>query len=154
MSETSIVTGKVDLEKLLKRTKHHPKGRVQIDDATGEVKNPKNPVIEKDVEVRTLVDGKEVTKLIDRQGGHVLAEGSVWRAGMRWNGKVGAEAYHEMCLQYERQAAMGRTKDDFRPELTEDEKVDYLKWKKGKGIELSEQETKDLAVLAPEKKSK
>lgn len=137
MSETSIKSGKVDLEKLLKHTKHHPKGRVQMDE-NGEIKNPKNPVIEKDVEVKTLVDGKEVVMKINRYGGHVkgeepFARGGVWRAGLCKKGRSGPEVYFEMCELYARRKAAGKGKDDFRPELELAEVEDYQKWLKEAG---------------------
>jgi hypothetical protein len=139
MSETTIRTGKVDLEKLLKRTKHHPKGRVQIDEQTGEVKSPKNPIVEM-VSTNKVEDGKVIVIEVPRYAGNVTGEGSIWRAAMCKNEmQVGGkkliascpeEMYHKLTELYEERVALGRGKDDFRPELSDAEMASYLAWKK------------------------
>lgn len=139
MSETTIKTGKVDLEKLLKRTKFHPKGRVQIDEATGEVKNPKNPIVEM-VKTSKVEDGKAIEIEVPRHAGNVSGEGSVWRLAMcKSEMQVGGqkitatcpeELYHKMTQLYEQRVELGRAKDDFRPELSDEEMKSYLAWKK------------------------
>lgn len=139
MSETTIKTGKVDLEKLLKRTKHHPKGRVQLDPETGEVMNPKNPIVGT-AKLAKVEDGKVTEIEVPRHAGHVTGENTVWRMAMcKSNVQIGGkkleascpeELYHKMTELYEERVELGRAKDDFRPELTDDEMKSYLAWKK------------------------
>lgn len=133
MAETSIKSGEVNLARLLKHTEFHPKGRVEIDE-NGEVKNPKNP---KKGKVKTTVveDGVARKIEIDRFQGHVTGEGSVWRIAMTKNGKTGPETYFDMSKEYAKRLALGRSKDDFRPELELVELEDYVKWLKKNGKE-------------------
>lgn len=139
MSETTIKTGKVDLEKLLKRTKFHPKGRVQIDEETGEVKNPKNPIVGT-AKLAKVEDGKAIEIEVPRHAGHVTGEGTIWRIAMcKKEMQIGGqtlrascpeELYHKMTELYEQRVELGRAKDDFRPELSDEEMKSYLAWKK------------------------
>lgn len=139
MSETTIKSGKVDLEKLLKRTKFHPKGRVQIDEKTGEVKNPKNPTVGT-AKVGKVEDGKAVEIEIPRYQGQVKGENSVWRialcqkqvavGGKLLKGECPEEIYHQMNMLYEERKAQGKGKDDFRPELSDEETKAYQEWLK------------------------
>lgn len=145
MSETTVKTGEVNLAKLVKRTKFHPKGRVQLDE-NGEIKNPKNPTAGK-ANVEVLEDGQRVTKEIDRYAGMVTGEGTVWRiamckpevqiAGQILKASCPEELYDEMTKLYEKRKTLGKGTDDFRPELSDAEMEAYLEWKK-KGSKKSE----------------
>jgi hypothetical protein len=139
MSETTSKTGEVNLAKLLKRTQFHPKGRVQIDEATGEIKNSKNPKAGK-AKMTKIEDGQPIQIEVDVFRGIVKGENSVWRVSMckpvlNIGGQVlkascPEELYHQMTLLYEKRSVMGKARDDFRPELSEEETKAYLEWKK------------------------
>lgn len=86
--------GKADVEKLLEHTDIHPEGRIQIDPATGKIRNPKNNVLFKK-KVQVKLDGMTVAeKEIEVMGGHVKAENSVWRIALK-----GPSRYHWKVIQ-------------------------------------------------------
>lgn len=138
MAETTIKTGEVNLAKLIKKTKHHPKGRVQLDE-NNEIKNPKNPT---DGTFATTVveDGREVVREVPRYAGTVKGEDSVWRISMcKSQVQIGGqilkascpeELYHEMTKLYEKRKSHGKATDDFRPELSDAESDAYAAWLK------------------------
>lgn len=86
-------------------------GRIQHSQTRGYNGMP-NPTV-------TLPNGDVVNR------GHVRNPAApAWRAGLS------AEKYHALTLKYEDQMKRGRSTDDFRPELTNDEQDDYEKYVK------------------------
>lgn len=75
-TEGRVIT-QINLQKLLIPTEFHPKGRVQIDTATGMVVGPRNNVLYK---TKKKIGGREVELPVN--GGHAKTEGSVWRVGL------------------------------------------------------------------------
>lgn len=75
-TEGRVIT-QVNLQKLLIPTEFHPKGRVQLDAATGMIKGPRNNVLYK---TRKKIGGREIELPVN--GGHAKNEGSVWRVAL------------------------------------------------------------------------
>lgn len=118
--ETKKKGGKADVEKLLQHTEVHPKGRIQLDPETGRVKNPQNNVLYRSKK-KVRSEGKIIGEIdVSVNGGHVLAENSVWRIALR-----GPSKYHWKVMQDERRFLLGKG-DRSAPELTLPEEEEYL----------------------------
>jgi hypothetical protein len=118
--------GKPNVQKLLKPTKHHPKGRIKMEN--GEIVGTKNNILYYNEKViKQDIGGMkvEIARVqIPVNGGHVKLEGSVWRVGL-----YGPEKYHKKVLldkaNFERK---GSTKDRCAPELEQEEFDEYKKY--------------------------
>lgn len=149
---TEVKGGKPNIQKLLKPTKYHPKGRIKLDE-NGEIVGTKNNVLyTKEKVIKQDIGGikVEIARVeIPVNGGHVKATGSVWRVGL-W----GPQKYHQKVLLDRANAERkGSTRDSCAPELTQDEFDEYKKYLeclKEKGVEILD----DKAFYAWLKKAK
>lgn len=124
----------IGLQNLLRKTKFHPEGRVQLDE-NNEIKNQKHNVVEvKEIPINITTDkGKKIQigiEKIDVNGGlvkgyHAITgkqEDCVWR-----NSLNGPQRFHELVLK---KAEIKRrdptTKDQVTPELQEEEFKEYV----------------------------
>ncbi len=103
------VISQVNLQKLLMPTEFHPDGRVQLDAKTRMPKMPKRNIAYKDVVKRT---GKER----EVNGGHALAEDSVWRTGLG-----GPARYIYKYMRDQLHYKMKGSRVTTAPDLVEDE---------------------------------
>ena len=154
-SVTQVRNGQPNLAKLLKRTKAHPNGRVQLDEH-GEVSNPKNPTTSNSrTIVRANALGLPVEVTIPENSGHVVGDNSVWRiamhqpsmeiAGRSLVASSPQEMYHKMTELYLERCKIGKSADDFRPNLTDNELFSYQSWLK-KPVEETIEESEDTPV--------
>lgn len=156
MAETTVISGQPNLANLLKKTKNHPKGRVTLDEETGEVKNPKTKITSK--KTVTIKRGEKIEDVeIPVYSGHATS-GGVWRSGFEQptmdlgfqGGNLKAscpqELYHLMAKASADRKTLGKNWD-FLPELTEDEMRSYFQWRVDTSKPLTERETEQAEVL-------
>lgn len=120
-----VKAGKPNIAKLLKPTKYHPNGRIKMG-PDGEVEGPKNNVVRKKEKIIRHESGIEIARVeIPVNGGHVKAEGSVWRIALG-----GPKKYHQKLMaDIERQKLTGKT-DKTAPELEIEEAREYAEYRK------------------------
>ena len=119
--------GKPNIQKLLKPTKAHPKGRIKLD-VQGEIVGPKANVLYKTEKVvKQDIGGVKVEiarYMIPVCGGHVKEEGSVWRIALK-----GPTKFHQKVLLDKKNAERkGNTNDQGAPELELEEYDEYKKY--------------------------
>ena len=103
------VKSQINLQKLILPSEFHPNGRIQLDEKTRMPKMPKRTVAYKDVVKRT---GKER----EVNGGHALAEDSVWRTGLG-----GPARYFYKLMRDQLHFKMKGVRITTAPDLGEDE---------------------------------
>lgn len=134
MMKSETDTSSQNILKLLKRTKHHPEGRIQLDEE-GQVKGPKNNVLYiNEIPVTIITDkGRKIqigTEKINVNGGHTKAfhpitgkqEDTPWRMSLG-----GPHRYHWYVLKLAEVKRKNPTsKDQVVPELEEGEWNEYM----------------------------
>ena len=125
IGKTARKGGKPDVAALMKPTAFHPEGRVKIDPVTREVVNPKNNVLRTKTKILKHESGIELGRIeIPVNGGHVLAEGSVWR-----NALGGPSKYHKRVVDDNFRFRERGKKDRTAPELEYTEAKEYEMFK-------------------------
>lgn len=116
-----VKAGKPNLAKLLQHTRYHPKGRVEIDPATGEIVGAKNNILGYQEKIIRHESGVEIgKKRVPINGGHVKADGSVWRIGLG-----GPKKYHEKILADLEKFELSGKMDRSAPDLEIEEAREY-----------------------------
>jgi hypothetical protein len=124
--KTETKAGRPNIQKLLKPTKFHPKGRIKIDPTTGEPVNTKNNVIGTHTKVIRHESGIEIGRVeIPVNGGHAKAEGSVWRIALG-----GPKKYHQKVLADRERLLLYGKSEKSAPHLELEEMQEYRMYEK------------------------
>lgn len=131
--KVEVQSSSPNLQPLLKKTKKHPKGRIQLDE-NGEVVGPKNQIVEVVEKPIYITDdrGQRIvigTRNINVNGGHVLAfhpltgkQDSVWRIQL-----AGPKKFHELMeKQHIVHTVKKRPNEKVAPDLEEGEATEYM----------------------------